>query len=176
MAETSIARPYALAAFQQAQHEEKTAEWADMFEMLELVVRDPTMAGLIANPRVDATRLSRLIVDVAGERLSDTGRNFVRLLAENRRLLQMPDIVRIYRAERARAEFLSEIRVTSAYELTPAQQNMISVAMTKRLGTKVELSTEIDPSLIGGIVSRAGDLVVDASLRGRLRELGNALA
>ncbi len=173
---TKTARPYAIAAFRQAQEEGDTGVWARMLALLATVTADPTMKGLMANPKVKREELADLIIDVCGDQLSTTGRNFVRILAANRRLGLMRDIAAAYDAERAEAEKRSDVKVISAYELTAAQQNTITVAMTKRLGTKVDLALEVDKDLIGGVVIRSGDTVIDASIRGRLSQLAQTLA
>ena len=173
---TKTARPYAIAAFKQAQDEGDTQLWSQMLGLLTTVVSDPTMKGLIANPKVKRPELAELVIDVCGDGLTDTGRNFVRVLAENRRLGIVHDIAVAFDAERAREEKRSDVVVTSAFELTAAEQNAINVAMTKRLGTKVDLSMEVNPDLIGGVLIRTGDTVIDASIRGRLNELRQTLA
>ncbi len=176
MAEVStIARPYALAAFKQAKEEEKLGEWSEMIETLVLIVSDSSMKGLIANPSVKRDQLADLIIDVGGKSLSDTGRNFVRVLAEKNRLKYLPEARRIFEQERAESEGRSRVEVTSAFELSDDQMKKITSAMSKRLGTEVDLSVRVDDALIGGVVIRAGDLVIDASLRGRMSRLANTL-
>jgi len=174
--DSKTARPYALAAFKQAAEEGKTAEWAEMLDLLVLVVSDPTMSGLISNPKVNSNQLGDLIVDVCGDGLSRTGQNFARILCENRRLGATRDIAAAYHRTRAEHEKRSDVLVISAFELTPAQQSEINVAMTRRLDTRVELRVEIDPNLIGGVVIRTGDTVIDASLRGQLEQLAQSVA
>ena len=176
MAETStIARPYALAAFMQAKAEGKLAEWSEMIALLVTVVGDPLMKGLISSPKVKSEQLAELIIDVGGDALSETGRNFVRVLAENHRLPYVAKINKIFEDERANSEGRSQVEVTSAFELDDSQRQRIADAMSKRLGTEVDLTVRIDGSLIGGVVIRAGDLVIDASLRGRMNGLANVL-
>ena len=174
--DTKTARPYAIAAFKQAQQEGDTQRWSQMMDLLTTVVSDPTVKGLLANPKVKRPELANLIIDVCGDRLTETGRNFVRILAENRRLDVMRDIASAFDLERARVEKRSDVTVTSAHALSPAEQNAINVAMTKRLGTKIDLSIEVNPELIGGVVIRSGDMVIDASIRGRLNQLRQTLA
>ncbi len=170
------ARPYAIAAFKQAEQEGRTAEWAAMLDQLVVVVSDPLMKGLISNPNVGSAQLADLVIDVCGDTLSNTGCNFVRILCENRRLSIIHDIASAYHEARARQEKRADVVVSSAYELTPAEQNTINVAMTKRLGSRVDLRVEVDPSLIGGVVIRSGDTVLDASIRGRLEQLAQSVA
>ena len=177
MAETGeIARPYAVAAFKQAEEEGRLGEWAGMLDLLAAIARDPTVSGLIANPRVDRTRLVEFFVDVCGERLSGTGRNFVKVVAQYGRLALLPDISERFAEERAAREGRNHVLVTSAFKLSKAQRTRIAAAMQKRLGTKVTLDCAVDNTLIGGVVIRAGDLVIDASLRGRLGQLAQTLA
>ncbi len=177
MAETGeLARPYAAAAFKQADEEDRLAEWAEMLELLSAVARDPTMSGLIANPGVDRARLVELFIDVCGDRLSDTGRNFVKVVGQYGRFVLLPDISQRFAEERAAREGRNHVHVTSAFDLSEPQRTTIAAAMEKRLGSKVTLDCAVDDALIGGVVIRAGDLVIDASLRGRLGQLAQMLA
>lgn len=170
------ARPYAIAAFKQAQDEGDSGRWSQMLALLASVANDATMKGLIVNPRITRRELASLIIDVCGDQLSETGRNFVKVLAENQRLGIIGDIASAFESERARAERRSDVKVVAAYELTAAQQNDINVAMTRRLGTKVDISVTVDREIIGGVIIRCGDLVIDASVRGRLAQLAQTLA
>lgn len=172
---SAFARPYGLAAFKQAQEEGKVGEWSDMLKLLDLIMQDSTMLGLIANPNVDDRQLADLIIDVAGDGLSTTGQNFVRVLAENERLGETAAIAAVFEQERDRVEQRSHVQVTSAFALTDEQQKHIGASMSKRLGTEVDVSVTVDDSLIGGVIIRAGDTVIDASLRGRLSQLGQSL-
>ena len=172
---SALARPYGLAAFNQAREEGKIPEWGSMLELLALIMQDATMRGLIANPKVNNQQLAELIIDVGGDGLSETGRNLVRLMAENERLTEMADVAAVFEAERDATEGRSHVQVTSAFALTEMQQKSIAESMRKRLGTEVDVSVTVDKSLIGGVVIRAGDTVIDASLRGRLSQLGQSL-
>jgi F-type H+-transporting ATPase subunit delta len=172
---SAIARPYGLAAFSQAQEEGKVQEWGTMLELLTLIMQDATMRGLIANPKVNSQQLAELIIDVGGDGLSKTGGNLVRLMAENERLAEMAGVAAIFESERDATEGRSHVEVTSAFALTEPQQKSIADSMSKRLGTEVDISVTVDKSLIGGVVIRAGDTVIDASLRGRLNQLGQSL-
>ena len=176
MADSSTeSRPYAIAAFKQAREEGQVDQWSQMLALLEQLVSDATMKGLIANPRVNNEQLVGLIADIADDAMSGTGANFVRLLAEYGRLNGVADIREIFEKQRATLEGMSHVQVTSAYEMDDSQQSSLQSAISKRLGTDVDLTVDVDSSLIGGVVIRAGDMVIDASLRGRLTQLGNTL-
>lgn len=168
---STLARPYALAAFKHAQEENKLDQWSEMLRFLASVTSDPTMVGIIADPRVARARLTELVLDISKDKLSNTGQNFVRVLAENGRLSLMREIANLFEKYRAEHEKQSRVEVTSAFELDPKYEQAIRGAMEKRLGQAVELSMRIDKALIGGVVIRAGDVVIDASLRGRLNQL-----
>ena len=171
-----LARPYALAAFQRASEKNCLSEWSEMLSLLAQIVSDATMKNLVANPRVDKDQLGKLVLDVVGSGCTPEGENFVRVLAEYGRISLVPSIARVFEEERAAHEGRSDVTVISAFELTADQENQISSAMAGRLGTDVTLAGEVDSSLIGGGVIRAGDLVIDASLRGRLNQLSQTLA
>ncbi len=173
---TTLARPYAQAVFKLAQEKDQLEQWSEMLELLTAVESDATMKGIIADPRVEADKLAELVIGIAGEILNAEGQNFVRVLTEGDRLGLLPEIWTLYEEERAAAEQRSRVEVISAYALNPNFTSMISEAMGKRLGRAVDLETRIDRSLIGGVVIRAGDLVIDASLRGRLQGLAAALS
>lgn len=168
---TTLARPYALAAFKQAREENKLDDWSNMLQFLSMVIGDSTMLGIVSHPRIDKERLTGLLLDIAEGKLSETGQNFVRVLIEHRRLSLLPEIAAIFERERAEFEQRQEVEVLTAYRLQSKYQEAIKSAMMERLGQEVELSVQIDRSLIGGIIIRAGDMVIDASLRGRINRL-----
>jgi len=172
---TTLARPYALAAFKVASEDDQLALWSEMLAFLAAVVEDATMKGIIADPRVEAEAQGKLIIEIAGGRLSERGQNFVKVLAENARLGLVPEIQAVYEEARAKAEKRQKVEVVSAYKLTVRFETMIADAMKKRLGCEVDVDSRIDRSLIGGVIIRAGDTVIDASLRGRLQGLASAL-
>lgn len=170
-----LARPYAIAAFRQAQEESALGEWGRMLDLLATIARDPSVHALIANPRIDRARLVDLFIEVGGEHLSSTGRNFVRVIGHYGRFALLSEIARLFERERAAHEGRSEVHVTGAFELTEEQRTEIIQVMEKRLGKKVSLVFDLDAGLIGGVVIRAGDLVIDASIKGRLGQLAQSL-
>ena len=171
----TAARPYAQAAFEQAQQEDSLSAWSEMLHLLDTIVSDTQMQALLDNPRLDNAFLADFILEISGSHLSTTGQNFVRALAEAGRLPLAPAIHGLYEAHRASAEGVLTVSVSSAYALDAAEQKHISEVMARRYGKQVKLSTSMDKSLIGGAVIRAGDSVIDASVRGRLKQLNNEL-
>lgn len=172
----TLARPYATAAFAEAREQGKLKEWSAMLAFLAAVVSDPLMRRVIGDPRLSAEQLAGLILEIAGNHLTKSGPNFVRLLIQAGRLPVLPEIFELFERKRIRAEDTARVEVITAFELDEAQRVHIGDVMSRRLGRKVDITSSIDPSLIGGVVIRSGDSVIDASLRGRLRELGNEFA
>ena len=172
MAETStIARPWARAVFEAAQSSGTFQQWSDLLGSLTQIVSDETMRSAIGHPRVTPEQLSDVINDVVGNVIGDTGKNFVRLLAAYRRLNVVPAIADAYRMLRAEAENRIEVAVVSATALDTGQQTAISAALKKRFSKDIDLSCSVDAALLGGAVIRAGDMVIDDSVRGKLERL-----
>ncbi len=176
MLETStIARPYATAVFELAQETGQVEEWSAMLGLLGVLTSDKDMRQLITNPRVSRQQLQDLVFDVCGAGLSDLGRNLVKLLVGAGRLQYTANIKDQYEQMRAAAEGKVDVEVVTAYTLDEQQQGSISEIMAGRLSKQVNIVTSVDESLIGGAIIRAGDSVIDASLRCRLTELRNEL-
>ena len=176
MAEKStIARPYAQAAFSMAESQGNLKKWSDMLQLVAAVASDDAMQVLIGNPSIDNDKLVELISGICGEGLDQYGQNFVRVLAENKRLDVILEIAELYEAKRAEAESTVEAVVTSASPLSEAQQVQLVAALKKRLGREVTLVTKTDETILGGAIVRAGDLVIDASVTGQLEQLANTL-
>lgn len=176
MAEKStIARPYAQAAFALAQEESNLKNWSDMLQSIAAVAVNDDMQALIGNPEVDNQTLIGIFIDICGETLNEKGKNFIRVLADNKRLNVLPEIAEQYEQQRAEAESTVEAEVTSAFPMSDAQQQQLIAALKQRLGREVTLVTKTDNSIIGGAIVRAGDLVIDASVTGQLEKLAHTL-
>jgi len=172
MAELStIARPYAQAVFQLAEASGDYSRWSAALEVLNVAARDSNLEPLLGSPRIGRQELANLMIDIAGDRLDQQGQNFVRLLAEGRRLALLPEIAAQYEELRARAEGTIDARLITAQPVDATASDKIAAALSERLNRKVTLTTETDPSLLGGAVVRAGDLVIDGSVRGRLERM-----
>ncbi len=169
----TLARPYARAAFAIAQDENGLSVWSNALGFAAQVAADPRAASLLLNPQLTHVEAVALLsVDGAGESFT----RFLSLLAENRRLAQLPEISALYEELKAEAEEVVKATVTSATELPAGELDVLKAALKKRFGREVELSTAIDASLIGGAVIDAGDVVIDGSLKGKLTRLQAALA
>lgn len=172
---TTIARPYAEAAFERGKEVGQLDGWSEALAMLGTVVADPTLAAQIGNPKVPREQVRELILEVCGDSLPPEVANLVRLLAANGRLEALPEISRLFEAKRTADQGVRHVLVRSAYDVSAADLKALSSALAKRLGGQVEIETETDPSLIGGVEIRAGDLVIDDSVRGKLKQMAHAL-
>jgi F-type H+-transporting ATPase subunit delta len=177
MAETqTIARPYAHAAFLYARGQHRLKEWSDMLSLLAAIAGDPAMCELVDSPHLTEQQLADLFIQIGGELLDDKCANFVRVLADNRRLGLLTDIAALYEIQRRDAEGTVLAELVSAYPASEAQQAKVIESLRRRLGREVELTCSTDAGLLGGAIIRAGDLVIDGSVRGKLERLGTALS
>ena len=172
---TTAARPYARAAFDIAKANGEQQKWTDMLGFMAAVAHDPTMTALLDSPRLSQNQAAEMFISVCEEKIDQRGKNFIRLLAENDRLKLLPEITALYEHYRAEAEGTIEAEVISASEVSESQLAKITASLKNRLGKEVRLTSKIDSSLIGGAIIRAGDLVIDGSVSGRLEKLSTAL-
>jgi len=176
MAEKStIARPYALAAFELAKEKSELAKWSDMLGFAAVVAMDETIQAYIGNPKIEQDTLTRLMLEVCGDELNSVGQNFFKVLIANKRLDVLPEIALLYNEFRADAEKTIDAEVISAFPLTDAQQSSLIEGLKKRLGREVNLTSKVDENLLGGAIVRAGDLVIDGSVSGQLDKLETSL-
>lgn len=176
MAELStVARPYAKAAFEFAQQTNQIANWSSMLGFAAQLASDAGFAAFLARPTLTTQQQAELFLQATGDALTPEARNFVSYVIANKRLAALPAISSLFEGLKADAEQSADVDVTSAFTLTDAQQAALTQDLMRKLGRQVKLSTQVDASLIGGVVVRSGDLVIDASVRGRLSRLAAAL-
>lgn len=172
---TTIARPYAAAAFEYALANNALPEWETLLQSAATITDNATVINLLNSPDATPKKLSDLYCGVLGKTLNAQQKNFIQLLAENERLAVMPAIAALFSQARAEHEKTLSVEVTSAATLSPAYQQKLVTALTKRLQRQVELQCSVDPALLGGVVIRAGDTVIDGSIRGKLTRLNEFL-
>lgn len=176
MAEAAtLARPYANAAFDVAKAHQRLAQWSRMLALLAAAVATREVAALIGDPALASeVKAHRLAEALRGE-LDDRGRRFVQALAAYQRLGLLPEVARQFEARKAAAEAVLEVELVAATELTAQQRESFSAALARRFDQAVNLAVAVDATLLGGAVVRAGDTVIDGSVRGRLARLAGAL-
>ena len=172
----TTARPYAQAAFEEAQKLADLKGWSEMLLSLAEAVTYPEVRAVVTSPRVLKQQIYKLMDGFLGSQAKAQQRNFVRVLVENQRLLILPEITAYFEALRAEAEKTVNVVVESAFELSAAQQQKIISALKARMEQEIKLVCNINKELLGGVVIRAGDKVIDGSARTRLTEMANALA
>ncbi len=172
---TTIARPYAEAVYERARETNSLDAWTEALELLAGVVVDPQLAAILTNPRVERAQGAELVIDIGGDNLGAEPRNLVRLLADNRRLPVLPEIAALYEALKSEGLGSMDVHLTSAYKVSPGQEKLLADALQAKLGRQVRVTSDKDPSLIAGLIIRAGDLVIDGSFKGQLGNLASEL-
>lgn len=172
---TTIARPYADAAFGIARDRNALAEWSGMLALARAVASDPAMTRALENPKLGAQEKTSLFLSIAGDRFDAEMRNFVRVLIDAHRIELLPEIVGLFEAFRADAEGVAKATIESAQPLSEAQIAELSQAMARRLGKRVEATASVNPALIGGARIAVGDTVIDGSVRGKLAQMRQSL-
>jgi F-type H+-transporting ATPase subunit delta len=172
----TVARPYAKAAFETARASKQLAAWSRALSAAAAGVAEPAAQTLLGSPKLPKAQLAQIFVELVGSGIGEPGANFLRVLADNRRLGLLPEIAQVFEALRAEAERSIEAVVVSAAPLDDKTREALARALKQRLDREVTLKCETDPRLIGGAVIRAGDLVIDGSVRSKLERLGHALA
>jgi F-type H+-transporting ATPase subunit delta len=176
MAEPStVARPYAEAAFGIAEALGALAQWADMLGTLAKVAEEARVRAAVADPSLSDAQVAGLFIAILGGKLSGDAENFVRVLAENKRLELLPYIHAQFAALKNEREGVVQAEVHSAFELTEAQVADLVQRLEKKTGRKVRAALHVDQALIGGIKVVLGDKVIDGSARAQLGALEAAL-
>ncbi len=171
----TIARPYAEAAFALAKERAELDKWSQMLTFIAGVFRDEQLQAAIANPKLTAVDIERLMLAVCGERIDGVARNLIQVLSANGRLGVLPEIQELFEHLKAGHEGLVEARISSAYPLDSTQLEQVVSMLSRHYRRKISPSVSVDPELIGGVRMQVGDKVWDASVRGRLQSMAAAL-
>jgi F-type H+-transporting ATPase subunit delta len=173
---TTLARPYARAAFQAARERDALAPWSERLAIAAITAADPGVEPLLKDPRLSREQLLELFSDIGQERFDDSFVNFLRVLVTYGRLELLPDIHAQYESLRREAEARVHVLVTSAHPVGDDEAAKLGERLKARFGRDIDLEIEVDPDLIGGAVIRAGDQVIDGSVRGRIERLARQIA
>ena len=172
----TLARPYANAVFALAQENRTLDRWARRLAVLATAAREERMRTLLQSPEVTAQSKVSHLADICGEELGERGRNFLTVLARSGRLSLLGEISHHFEVLKAAAERNLDVEVLSTYPLSETQAERFKDVLRAKFGRQVRLVSRVDPSLLGGAVVRAGDMVIDGSVRGRLDKLAESLA
>jgi len=172
---TTFARPYAKAAFETAVATGELSTWSTGLGVLASLVQQEKVARFLSQPSRSWESQAAGLLGLAGEELDEKIRNFVLLLASNKRLALLVEIVTLFEAMKAEMEKTIDIEVISAFAIDDEASLSLANALKQRLQRDVKLSTSVDKSLIGGLVVKAGDLVIDGSVRAKLNKLSETM-
>ncbi len=172
---TTLARPYARAVFDIARESGTLAPWADVLNVAAAAVQEPSVAARLDDPACTPAQQATLLAGFLPDGQPGDATNLLRLLAENERLAVLPDIAELYAELRAAAENTLEVEVVSVDPLDEQARTTLVDALRRRLGREIQLVNTTDPAIIGGVVVKAGDLVIDGSARARLDRLASTL-
>lgn len=172
---STLARPYARAAFEFAKANELLKAWGDMLELSASIASDSQVRPLYGDPRLDASDRADLFKSIAADKFSDHFKAFIDMLAENDRLSLLAEIYSKYSELRSGEEHTQDVVAISAVELDDEQREQLVAALSKKLDSSVSIEVDVDHDVMGGAVLRAGGLVIDGSIKGKLQRLEEAL-
>ena len=171
---TTVARPYARAAFEFAVDNNNIEAWSEMLLFTAEVVENPTMVNILTSDKT-AQDLAELFLNVCQDQLDESGQNFIKIMAGNGRLRVLPRVAQLFAGLEDEYKKQVDVNVVCAYALSKKQQDELSNSLEKRLARKVNLHCSIDKTLVAGMEITAGDLVIDSSAKGQLIRLSNTL-
>lgn len=173
---TTLARPYAKAAFELARSDDNLAAWDEMLAAAATVTADEGMANWLQSPHSSAEKAIEIIVEAMGGDVDSRFQGYLGVLADNDRLSLCGEISRMFEHLRAEAEKRLQVRIVSAVALQEADTERVRIALAKRFDREITLSNEVDTDVLGGAIIYAGDQVIDGSLLGRLKRLEASLS
>jgi F-type H+-transporting ATPase subunit delta len=171
----TLARPYAEASFKRAKETASTQQWSEALAFVAQVLHDGQLQGFLYNPRLGQERISQLLVDIVKDHVGVEVQNLLRLLVRNGKLSIVPELIKQFEQNKADDEGYVDVAITSAYPLNKTEQSRYVSMLEKRLQKKVHAQVTVDASLIGGVIAKAGDKVIDSSIRGQLHQLAKRL-
>lgn len=172
---TTIARPYAKAAFQYAQESGTLPQWESMLGLAAGLVQDADMNAFLDQPQVDTAAKVAAFAQVGGDEFDQPCLNFLAQCAEHKRLDALVEIYDLFHQQLLATEHTAEVELVSAFELSDAAVNALVAKLKQQLGCEINVNQRVDNTLIGGVVIRTGDTVIDGSVRGRLAGLAEQL-
>lgn len=172
---TTIARPYAEAAFALARDENALPVWSEMLRFGAAIVADERVAQALDNPRLEASDKESLLLSIVGDRFNTQACNFVRVLVDADRVALLPQISTLFDTLKNQAEATAKATIESAFPLTDAQLDELRTALERRFGKKIDAEVLVNTDLIGGARVTVGDSVMDASVQAKLQAMATQL-
>ncbi|MCV6627096.1 MAG: F0F1 ATP synthase subunit delta [Cellvibrionaceae bacterium] len=171
----TLARPYAKAVFEYADGAGELTEWSNSLAVSAAVSQQDAMQATLANPSLTAAQKAEAFIAVCGDAISTKVNNLLNVLAENKRLALLPEITALFELFKSQREKAVDVRVETAFEMSGDLEAKLAKALSAKLDREVTVQSSVDQSLLGGVVVRAGDTVIDGSVRGRLAKLAEAM-
>ena len=171
----TLARPYAVAVFKRAKEADSATTWSLSLRFLSAVLSDSDVNAMVDNPKISKQRLVSLILDICQGQIESEVENFIKLLIQNNRLSLIPIITQLFESYKAEDEGYVDVEVSTAYSFSEEAEENFIATLEKTLGKKVNINVTVDSSLIGGVLVRAGDRVIDGSIKGQLQQMQKAL-
>ncbi|WP_035054845.1 F0F1 ATP synthase subunit delta [Andreprevotia chitinilytica] len=171
----TVARPYAEAVFRLAKESSTLGQWSEVLANLALIAQDQTAQDVVANPKYSATQVQQLLVSLLGGNVSNETKNLIAIVLENGRFTALAGVSELFEALKAAEEGEVEAVIESAFPLDDAQKNTLASQLSAQLHRKVAAEVTVNPDLIGGVKVTVGDLVIDASVKGKLAALATSL-
>jgi F-type H+-transporting ATPase subunit delta len=172
---TTLARPYAKAAFEVALAANKLQAWFEALDVSAAVADQDQVKKALGTSGLSAEQKAAVFVKVCGEQMDEKVKNFIHTLARNKRLALLPYIRDLFAKMKAQQEKIIDVEVTAAYELPVDLINKLAQSLSAKLNRSVNVNSSVDASLLGGVIIHTGDMVIDGSVRGRLAKLAEAL-
>jgi F-type H+-transporting ATPase subunit delta len=174
--ELTISRPYAKALFELAQEQSQIAPWFERLQLLADLQENEDVSSVLASPSIEQSEKADLLIALYTKLEQDQHCiNLIKLLAENDRLNFFSSIFETYSKLKFEFESSIEAEVITAVEVSKDYLKRIQTSLSKRLGKTVSIKQTIDTEILGGAIIKAGDLVIDGSIKGKLSKLTNTL-
>jgi len=171
----SGARRYAEAAFQVAMRDGTLDAWRRELDAAAEIVGDERVVRVLANPAIPTEQRATALTELLGDRASAPVQNLIQLLLRRGRIEQLPRVAAEFRRLDDERQGITHATATSATPLTPDEVRALTARLEQSTGGRIALDVQVDPSLLGGLVVRVGDRLIDGSVRGRLERLRNQL-
>jgi F-type H+-transporting ATPase subunit delta len=171
----TLARPYAAAVFKRAKETQSATNWSKSLAFMSEILKNQDISVVVDNPKVDKQSLSALMLNICQGHVDEENVNLLKLLVHNNRLHLVPTIAKLFEAYKAEDEGYMEVEVMTAYPLSKEAKQEFTATLEKNFGKKIHMKVVVDKSLIGGVLVRAGDKVIDGSIKGRLQHMKKAL-
>jgi F-type H+-transporting ATPase subunit delta len=168
-------RRYAEAAFQVATRDDTVDAWRTELDASAARLGDEGVMTVLANPSIPADQRSVAVAALLAETASQPVQNLIQLLLRRHRIEQLPRVAAEFRRLDDQRQGITHATATSAAALTPDEVRALTARLEQSTGGRIALDVQVDPSLLGGLVVRVGDRLIDGSVRGRLERLRNQL-